>query len=168
MDAPCVTPVRESLLQWANATAPEDSKHKPGTPAITRAMAYIWRTHPGVKQTYRDLFGRHRNDFIRWFTWYGQWESDLTTVYSVPMDQEFRRWAHAPSQHDPRRGSVKPVITNLMAYIYQTRSDLQEQFPDLYGKDRVDFTAWLLVFGCDRYPLGSVMTEPLLASWDQQ
>ena len=68
------------------------------------------------------------------------------------MIDDFCKWLNAPADKDPQRGRTPPVITNLGAYLYRDRRDLQKAFPDLYGRDRAAFSHWFVEHVPNRVP----------------
>ena len=58
------------------------------------------------------------------------------------ISKDMYGWLNSPSERDPTRDQIPPVITNLGTYLYERRPDLQRAFRDIYGKDRVGFSHW--------------------------
>jgi hypothetical protein len=67
----------------------------------------------------------------------------------------------ATSPEDP--GGI-PRLTNLAVHIYRLRPDLQERFPDVFGRHRGDFVRWLIQPGADEYALTREELAPILGS----
>ena len=57
-------------------------------------------------------------------------------------DSSYFSWVNAAADDDPHAGRIAPLITQLGAYLYHSRRDLLEIFPDPYGRDRVAFSHW--------------------------
>jgi glycosyltransferase involved in cell wall biosynthesis len=53
--------------------------------------------------------------------------------------------------NEPRRPRKEECLTRLLGHLYELRPDLMQIFPDVDGRDYLDFCAWLLDFG--RYEL---------------
>jgi hypothetical protein len=73
---------------------------------------------------------------------------------------------NAPAADDPHAGRLPPLITNLGARLYSSRPDLQQAFPDLYGRDRVAFSHWFTEIA-DEGALASAFIVPVYQSWVQ-
>jgi len=84
------------------------------------------------------------------------------------MIDDFCKWLNAPVDKDPQRGRTQPVITNLGAYLYRDRRDLQKAFPDLYGRDRAAFSHWFVEYVPIEYPeLDTTFVARVCESWVQ-
>jgi hypothetical protein len=77
----------------------------------------------------------------------------------------FYDWLNAPADSDPHRETAAPVITNLATYVYSTRKDLQLQYPDIYGQNRIGYAHWFAMAGRDIYALDKAFVLPILLSW---
>jgi hypothetical protein len=79
---------------------------------------------------------------------------------------DFYLWLNARAEDDPGRGKITPIITNLGAYLYSGRPDLQQNFPDLYGSDRATFSHWFVEYMPLDYPqLDTRFVIPVCESW---
>ncbi len=72
----------------------------------------------------------------------------------------FFAWLNAPAEADPF-GSSQPLITNLAAYLYQMRVDVQKAFPDPFGKDRAAFADWFVTYAGQEFNLPDAFLEPV-------
>ncbi len=79
-------------------------------------------------------------------------------------EQSFFAWLNAPADEDPVQQKKAPVVTNLAYYVYRTRSDLQNLFPDLFGEDRVEYVIWFIRSGSAEHNLDPVFIKPLQES----
>jgi hypothetical protein len=89
--------------------------------------------------------------YLLQFKWLGY---SLNSVDQVPdgsseyalkgadSDSSYFSWVNAAADDDPHAGRIAPLITQLGAYLYHSRRDLLEIFPDPYGRDRVAFSHW--------------------------
>lgn len=55
----------------------------------------------------------------------------------------FFAWLNAPADEDPLH-FPSPLITNLAIYLHRIRADLKTIFPDIFGKDRIDYALWFV------------------------
>ena len=93
----------------------------------------------------------------------GHWKFDLE---AAPPDNKYYSWLNAAADDDPHAGRLAPLITNLGAYLYGTRADLQAAFPDLYGSDRVAFSHWFTEINTATYRgLDRCFLIPVYDSW---
>lgn len=84
-------------------------------------------------------------------------------VHSI---QDHHSRLNAPAADDPHAGRLPPLITNLGARLYRCRPDLQQAFPDLYGRDRVAFSHWFTEIAEDG-ALANAFIVPVYQSWVQ-
>lgn len=84
-------------------------------------------------------------------------------VHSI---QDHHSRLNAPASDDPHAGRLPPLITNLGARLYRSRPDLQQAFPDLYGRDRVAFSHWFTEIA-DEGALANAFIIPVYQSWVQ-
>jgi hypothetical protein len=83
-------------------------------------------------------------------------------------NDNFYSWLNGSAEDDPHAGRVAPVVTNLGAYLYRGRPDLQKAFPDLYGRDRAGFGHWFVVYVPIEYPeLDTTFVARVCESWVQ-
>jgi hypothetical protein len=74
----------------------------------------------------------------------------------------FFGWLMAPSEADPFFGQSNVLITNLAHEIYRMRPDVQQVYPEPYGRQRLEFVQWLLIHGRCEYHLDSAFIAPVL------
>lgn len=99
--------------------------------------------------------------------WYGdlpeaeaaRWAEAVRTGDNALFD-----WFNAPATEDPHRGERVPVVTELAAYLYRTRADAQEVYPDPYGRNRVELADWFLTVARSEYHLHRAFRVPVLRS----
>lgn len=77
----------------------------------------------------------------------------------------FFEWLNAPADDDPYRDTAAPTITNLAAYVYGIRKDLQLQYPDIYRQNRIGYAHWFAMAGRNVYALDKAYVLPVLLSW---
>jgi hypothetical protein len=70
----------------------------------------------------------------------------------------FREWLNAPST---KYGGENPPITNLAAWLYDKRVDLQSTFPRLSGTTRIEFVQWYLIHAQREYDLDDHFVAPM-------
>jgi hypothetical protein len=67
---------------------------------------------------------------------------------STDPDHSFFAWLNAPSP-----GDGEPMLSNLAMHIYNTRLDLQLEYPSLEGMSRAGFALWFLENAAAEYDL---------------
>lgn len=77
-------------------------------------------------------------------------------------DASYFGWLMAPSEADPFFGQSNVTITNLAHEIYRLRPDLQQVYPEPYGRQRLEFVQWLLIHGMCEYKLDSAFIAPVM------
>jgi hypothetical protein len=97
-------------------------------------------------------------------------DADFTSRWTSISDTEapnsFYHWLNAPADEDPYRNRALPVLTNLAAYVYSIRPDLQIQYPDVYGRDRIAYAHWFAMHAGESYGFGRrAFSLPILSSW---
>ena len=91
----------------------------------------------------------------------GIWDAILET--SSP--DSFFNWANAAAEEDVRRAEAAPRITNLAAFVYRQRPDLQTAFPDIFDSNRLSYASWFLRYAAHRYQLDRSFLTPIALSW---
>jgi len=75
-------------------------------------------------------------------------------------------WANASAEPDTVKGqSAVPLITNLAAFIYKLRPDLQSTFPDIFDANRIGYAIWFLRYAHYAYQLDQRFLTPVASSW---
>jgi hypothetical protein len=84
-----------------------------------------------------------------------------------PAPASFFSWLNTPTDSDTNLSIEQPqvLISNLAAYIYQIRSDVQAAFPDLYGLHRTDFAKWFIRWASTEYQLDNAFIQPVYQSY---
>lgn len=72
---------------------------------------------------------------------------------AATTEGSFFAWLNAPIKEDISARDRLPIITNLTHYIYHTRCDLQIEFPDLSGTDRIAYLLWFICYAQEAYDL---------------
>jgi glycosyltransferase involved in cell wall biosynthesis len=57
--------------------------------------------------------------------------------------------------------SSQPPVTRLALALYRQRSDLQRIFPDVLGRDRVEYARWFVNWGRDQFALDDFFVKPM-------
>lgn len=105
-----------------------------GSGWLTRLAYRIYQLEPQVQASWPDVFGAHREAYVAWFV------SEGAVRYGLPAELT------APLREAPRHagGAVLPPAA---LAIYEARSDLQQAYPEPFGKDALGFVSWLLSYG---------------------
>ncbi len=138
-----LAPVRASWLAWANLPAdnlPDQA------PLITNYAARFYRSQPHLQTLYSDLAGSNRADYADWFLRYSSQSYGVEEALLTPMRESWLVWANTPADKETYQWGELPLISNLAQWIYRLRPDQQQNFPDLYGSDRLDYIRWFLQY----------------------
>lgn len=138
LDDAFIAPMRENLLAWASTLVAE-TRSTNEWPPLTQLADYIYHKRPDVQKAFPDLNHRDRIGYLLWFVQQGVLEFDLDSALTQPIQEGLVAWANTPDLRDPLRDRSAPVISQFAAYVHQTRPDLARKFPDIYGKDRLDY-----------------------------
>lgn len=136
-----------SFFAWLKAPSGRDLNRNKDLPAITNLASYIHRTRFDLQKAFPDPYGQNRIDYLSWFLGHAQSECKFDRAFIEPIRKSFIEWANQSAPADLYREGKWPVITNIAAYIYNIRPDLQQAFPDIYGQNRLDYAGWLTVHG---------------------
>lgn len=139
-----------SFFAWLNAPVDESDRGYDHGPVLTNLAYYVYCMRLGIQKLFPDIFGQDRIKYIAWFILNAPVEYDLDPAFIRPMSDDFLAWCDAPADEDPIP-VVEPTLTNLALYIYHIRPDLQEAFPDVFGKDRIGFARWFVNYAPNRY-----------------
>lgn len=110
-----------------------------GSGFLTRLAYRIYQSEPQIQAAMPDVFGAHREAFAAWFVTEGAARYGLPPELTAPLK-------HAPKSAD------RVVLPPVALAIYESRSDLQQAYPEPYGKDALGLLSWLLSYGeaeCD-------------------
>jgi hypothetical protein len=84
---------------------------------------------------------------------------------SAADEGSFYAWLNLPSADDPAVDGGVSLVTNLAAYIYHTRRDVQQVFPDLWGADRTHYILWFLRRGENEHLLDPIFLATMRESF---
>lgn len=87
-----------SFLAWLNSPAAADPSGGVMAPMITELGAYLHSIRPDVRQSWPDLYGKHRVDFTQWFLASAAREYDLDRAFTLPV---IRSWAQSVDRVPP-------------------------------------------------------------------
>ncbi|HEX2910734.1 MAG TPA: sulfotransferase domain-containing protein [Chloroflexia bacterium] len=130
-----------TYFNWLNAPADLDPERDTAWLVVTNLAAFIYNIRPDLQQTYPEPFGKDREGFVEWFSVYGgpEYQLDpafynLSTIFSVQS-------ANLPREKDSNSTGL-PTVSQYAEYVYRRRPDLMENYPDIFGSDRVPFLLW--------------------------
>jgi hypothetical protein len=86
-------------------------------------------------------------------------------IAGARLPSTFHSWLNQPADMDPHAPAAIPIISNLVAQIYRLRPHLRADFPDPYGRDRVDFAFWFIENASHEYQLEDAYIAPLRDSF---
>jgi len=78
---PFVTESGHSFFAWLNQSVEALDKKASDEPVITQLWYEIYKTRSDIQQACRDVFGRHRDEFIRWITNCGRYEYSIDPCF---------------------------------------------------------------------------------------
>jgi hypothetical protein len=110
-----------------------------GSGFLTRLAYRIYQSEPQIQASMPDVFGAHREAYAAWFVSEGAARYGLPPELTAPLQDMHR---------DPGRALLPPLALT----IYESRRDLQQEYPEPYGKDALGLLSWLLSYGeaeCD-------------------
>ena len=79
----------------------------------------------------------------------------------------FYAWLMQPATADPQRETAIPVVSEFAYWLYSTRPDVQQAFPDIFGAHRQQVCDWFLFSACREYRYDRHFGVPILTSWAQ-
>ena len=154
-----------SFYAWLNAPADRDPRQGESLPIVTNLAYHIYGIRADLRETFPDVFGQDRSRYLVW--WFNsdtQATYHLDPAFSRDAHRSWLEWCDIPAGQDPRHPGTAPLLTNLVAYIYHSRPDLQEAFPDLDGEDRSRFARWFVAHAQTGYAADEVLLEPVRSS----
>ncbi len=154
-----------SFYAWLNAPADQDPHRFGDLPIVTNLGAYLYQIRPDLQKTYPDLYGKDRVDWAFWFIRNAQKDYELSAGFTQVVQESLSTWGQTMSASDPRSDNALPPITNLAAYVYQTRPDVQAIFPDLYGEHRIKYLVWLFKWSDQDPKVEPALAKSTLASF---
>ncbi len=80
----------------------------------------------------------------------------------------FYAWLNAPAGGESIGANADLRITNLAAFVYRTRADVREEFPEAFAAQRVPFLDWFCRYPQDEYGLDDAFIAPVregLRAW---
>ena len=86
-------------------------------------------------------------------------------VFDTSRDKSFFNWVNSPAGEDQAGRAAVPLITNLAAFVYKQRADLQAAFPDIFDENRLGYAGWFLRYAGYRYDLDQSFLTPIALSW---
>ncbi len=134
-DDPFSSTGREKIFEFWN-------RHvgAPGGDGFLTRLAYrIYQSEPQVQASMPDVFGAHHEAYVAWFISDGAARYGLPAELTAPLKQTCQ---------DSGRAMLPP----LALAIYESRKDLQQEFPEPFVKDALGLLTWLLTYGereCD-------------------
>jgi glycosyltransferase involved in cell wall biosynthesis len=67
-------------------------------------------------------------------------------------------WLNEPvGEESPRQ----PLVTRLALILYKERSDLPRIFPDVLGRDRIEYVRWFVNWGRDQFAIDDFFIQPM-------
>jgi hypothetical protein len=87
----------------------------------------------------------------------GRWGEPARTA-----GDSFCAWLNAPATCG---GAAEPLVSNLAAFIYRSRADLREEYPELRGRARIGFLRWFLDHARKEYGFDEAFRRPVYESF---
>ncbi len=160
-----------------------------GRNSLTRLAYRIYQLRTDLQVTMPEVFGAHWQRFLRWMLNSGKSEYRLPEIFLTPVREllgESESAGAIGSAAPPNTPAASaalagaPVIrderspngsfaqpTTLSHYIYQSRLDLRQAFPDAWGRDSLRYLNWLLSYGRCEYQLDDIACQPFVDEWDR-
>lgn len=112
-------------------------------PLVSNLAAFIYNERPDLRRAFPDLSGPDRVGFVDWFIEHGRSEYRLHDAFLEPVSAAFCRWANAACDEDPTPCQAGR-LTNFALYLYRSRPDLQQAFPDVFKTHKLSFLGWII------------------------
>jgi hypothetical protein len=153
-----------SFYAWLNAPS---SKWGDEEPVPSNLAVHLYEMWPALQTDFPNLLGRNRINFL--YRLVRETFSQVDREFVLPVKERFMQWALAPAATDPYGPARAPLVTNFGHYVYDCEPEIQAAWPDLFGRDRVDFSLWFIHTGCFRYfEDAHDLVLPVLLSWTAQ
>jgi len=168
LDRAFVDSQRAGLLGWADAPCNIDGVGIYAGLAVSNLAAYLYDRRADLQRAYPDLTGSDRYGYLQWFLQYAETEYGLDRAFVDSQRAGLLRWAGAPCNIDGAGIYAGLPVSNLAAYIYDRRADLQRAYPDLTGSDRYGYLQWFLRYAETEYGLDRAFVDAqraALLSW---
>jgi hypothetical protein len=141
LDRAFVQPVAEHVAAWATTQANSDPERASALP-IGNLAALIYSMRPDLQKLYPEPFGAHRAAYLHWFAMHAAADHELDADIVAPIREQFAAWAEASDPNDSQWDESLPRITNLAAYLHGLHAEARRVYPDIYGRDRLDYLLW--------------------------
>jgi hypothetical protein len=159
-----VAPLRDEFERWA--TAPAGA----GAPLVTRLMACLHAGRDDVRAGLPDLLGADRVGVAAWFLRHAPREYALGDALVAGVRDSFAAWAAEVDPTDPLAagGEGAAVLPRLVTHFYGQRADVRADWPDPFGRHRLECLGWGLVhvpaeYGLDAAVVGGAVDR--LRAW---
>jgi glycosyltransferase involved in cell wall biosynthesis len=86
------------------------------------------------------------------------------TTSDVQFLTNLLTWLNEPMGGTP---SHQPLVTRLALAVYQQRPDIQRAFPDVLGRDRLEYVRWFVNWGKDDLDVDDFFVRPLAESLER-
>ena len=86
------------------------------------------------------------------------------TTSDVQFLTNLLTWLNEPMGGTP---SHQPLVTRLALAVYQQRSDIQRAFPDVLGRDRLEYVRWFVNWGKDDLNIDDFFVRPMAESLER-
>jgi glycosyltransferase involved in cell wall biosynthesis len=83
------------------------------------------------------------------------------TTSDVQFLTNLLAWLNEPIESTP---SHQPLVTRLALAVYQQRPDIQRAFPDVLGRDRLEYVRWFVNWGKDDLNIDDFFVRPMAES----
>lgn len=121
---------REKVLEFWNRLV-----EAPGGSGFLTRLAYrIYQSEPQIQASMPDVFGAHREAYAAWFVSEGAARYGLPPEFTAPLQ-------------DASQGDDHALLPPVALAIYESRSDLQQAYPEPFGQDALALLSWFLSYG---------------------
>ncbi len=134
-----------SFFAWLNEPSPAGPCEPEWMLPLTNLAMYVYRQRADVASAF-DLTGVGRPAFALWCLEYLEVEYGVASDFQAPILEAFIAWGNLPSPEDDPGASGHP-LTNYAVFVYRTRPDLREAFPDVVRTHRLSFLHWIIAHG---------------------
>ena len=157
-----------SFWAWLMRPADDDPINPAGLPIITNLAACLHQLHGDLRQTFPDLYTRHRVEYARWLIGHMKNRFGLDNQLLATTWDSLRSWANARAVDADLLGTdPEPFVSNIALYIYRLRSDLQQLFPTLANHHRVTYLHWFLHWAQNDFDLDVELVAPVREAFER-
>ena len=134
----------QAFFAWLNAFCDVKGFGTYAELGITNLAWYCYRSRSDLIASFTELTGPSRADYVEWLVRNAGSDFGLDPQFVEGMKKQWLAWGTARAPEDPEILPSRPALTNYALHLYRSRADLQEAFPDVFGRHRWDYLHWFV------------------------